>query len=445
MLVARFWMLGASPPGFFSDEAAPAGTVLCFAETGESILGDKHPLFFETGLYPISPVFVYGATPWVRVFGGSIVSFRSFAALFGVLACFGAAAVAYQLYGRLAALFTLTVAACSPWAFQFSRIAWDPALAPAFVVMGFGLCTRKSNWAKVGGGLLLGLSAYVYPPLRLHAALIVVGVLFKLVRQKDRVGAGLVACSAAITVLPMALMLLSGRLMGRYAEVGILSASYRATVPHWYSLPLVAVSNYLQHLSPRFLFWSGDANLRHSTQYFGELGWLEILAVGCAVALFIEAKFRVSEGVALMIWCAATGFLPAALTWQGLPHALRSLSVWPFVAILSGCALAAFAEKRAWLTPVAAIVSIAFCVFFLRVYFVEYPVAAAEYFDADHQRFAENSRNSGDWTKYFEAGRQLPGLSFYYPMQYGGMNCRDVRAKLTTETQRAQRNTERKQ
>jgi 4-amino-4-deoxy-L-arabinose transferase-like glycosyltransferase len=135
MLAVRFWALDMSPPGFYADEAISAGSVSCFAETGESIWGDRYPLFFETKMYPVSPVFVYLGAAWRHVFGGSISAFRSFAALFGILACFGVAVAAYQFWGRLAAIMALSVAALSPWAFQFSRIAWDPAITPALAVL----------------------------------------------------------------------------------------------------------------------------------------------------------------------------------------------------------------------------------------------------------------------------------------------------------------------
>jgi len=125
-------------------------------------------------------------------------------------------------------------------------------------------------------------------------------------------------------------------LMSRYAQIGVFSSGYPDPTARWYRFPGIVLGNYLEHVSVRFLFISGDSNPRHSTQRFGQLGWLEILAVSCAIALVLWQRGRFYQrsrplrGAGIYAWCAATGFVPAALTWESLPHALRSVSVWPF-------------------------------------------------------------------------------------------------------------------
>ena len=103
-----------------------------------------------------------------------------------------------------------------------------------------------------------------------------------------------------------------------------------------------------------YLFFTGDPNLRHSTQIMGELGWLDILALGCFLfaGLFAVARaFRPQPGAAsappsrawsvaaCAILAGAFATLPAALCWEGLPHALRSMGGWPAVAVFTGSVL----------------------------------------------------------------------------------------------------------
>jgi len=443
MLFIRFWKLDVSPPGFDLDEMVAAGSVSCFAQTGESVFGVPHPFFFDARVgSPVSPVFVYMGAAWTRVFGGGIASFRGFAALFGVLACFGAAIAAYFFRGYRAAAWTLAVAALSPWSFHFSRIAWDASLAPAFVIFGFVCAIQRGFLWKIAGGFLLALSAYAYPPLRVHAPLIIVGLLVLLVKRKDPRGALALVTSAALASLPLVWVLLSGNLMVRFGEIGVFSDQYRAlTGGHWYNYPLVFFENYLKHFSPRFLFISGDSNWRHSTQKFGELGWLDILALGCGIVLAAKSwarRFRgrsekgvPSEGIGIVAWCAATGFVPAALTWESLPHALRSISVWPFWAIAAGCLLAAFVERYTWSAPAIVVVALAFSVTFSVAYFRGYPKLSHLHFYVPLKEAAEQAKRSADWQGYFETLATYPqGVNFYYPVQYGGMSCADVRAIL---------------
>jgi hypothetical protein len=202
-------------------------------------------------------------------------------------------------------------------------------------------------------------------------------------------------------------MILSGELLGRYGEIGVFATRYRALIPHWYSYPLIIVENYFKHFSLQFLFIFGDRNLRHSTQQFGELGWLDILALMCGAALFVEFLIRryrnLSEeiatyksGLRICWWCAMTGFVPAALTWEGLPHALRSISVWPFWAIIAGCLLSRFVEKHSWMAPIVALVGLVFCATFLRVYFYGYPseTQTSYYFDVSHKQLAEEAKRT---------------------------------------------------
>jgi 4-amino-4-deoxy-L-arabinose transferase-like glycosyltransferase len=445
MLLLRFWKLDASPPGFAFDEVIAAGTVSCFTQTGESLFGDRHPLFFDAKVgSPLSPVFVYLGTLWGWVFGTSISSFRGFAAFFGVLACVGAAGAAYYFRGRLASILALAVAALSPWSFQFSRIAWDAALAPAFVVFGV-LCAIQggSRW-NIAAGFLLSLSAYAYPPLRVHAFLIVLGLLVFLATRKDRRGLQALLASTTLTSLPLAWLLAFGNLMSRYKEIGIFTERYRqAAAPHthWYDYLQTFIGNYLKHFSYRYLFVSGDGNIVHSTQHFGELGWLDMLAVAAGIAMLVSFLWRRmrsrSEAIKsgrrldILVWCAITGIVPAALTWESLPHALRTLAVWPFWAAIAGCLLAAFVKEHQWAAPVVLAVGLAFSTAFAVEYFEHYPAESRASFFGVYKDLGEQAGRTGDWTAYFRAAATLPPAgTFYYPVVYGGMRCMDLRNSL---------------
>ena len=142
-LVLRFVVLEHSPPGFYGDEFRGALHAICIGETGESAYGERWPVFVRGaggGFY--TPPFLYFSAVWAKVFGYSIASFRAIAAFFSVLTIVALYGWVRRAAGPEIAAWSAFVAALSPWSFQFSRIAWDPPLAPAFLMLGLWAWTQ---------------------------------------------------------------------------------------------------------------------------------------------------------------------------------------------------------------------------------------------------------------------------------------------------------------
>ena len=105
-------------------------------------------------------------------------------------------------------------------------------------------------------------------------------------------------------------------------------------------------------------FWQGDCNWRHNFACKPELPPLiaAVFLIGAALAL--RALFKTyakaeeltrGNALTLMAW---TGFmtLPATLTAEGLPHALRAIGMIPAVMLLAGFGTdRLLAHTRAWL------------------------------------------------------------------------------------------------
>ena len=132
--VLRFIGLELSPPGFYADESYGATQVICLWQTGADFFGNKYPLFSISGPgEPIySPTYLYGQLIWTAVFGHGIAAFRSYAAIITTLTVLFLYLYAKNLLNSKAALYIAFVATVMPWSWQFSRIAWDPPLAPFF-------------------------------------------------------------------------------------------------------------------------------------------------------------------------------------------------------------------------------------------------------------------------------------------------------------------------
>ena len=86
------------------------------------------------------------------------------------------------------------------------------------------------------------------------------------------------------------------------------------------------LANFFKHLSPSFLFISGDANRRHSTGYVGELYYLDFFLL--IFAIYGLVRYQRHLGLFFLVWLVVS-IIPSSLTLEGSPHALRILPGLP--------------------------------------------------------------------------------------------------------------------
>lgn len=406
LISALFRLNPSSPSGFFIDEAAISAQVLCFQQSGHNLQGVHLPLFTEVlgGGY-LTPTYLYPASGWVSIFGGSIASFRIFAGVCSLFFLGGVYLFARRIWNSQTAGWLATLAASiSPWAFQFAKIAWDPAIAPAFLAWGFALLWGKRNWEAILSGALLSLAAYAYPPLRVQIAIILPFALYSLWSTTKNLRHGLMTFLTLILVsLPLIMATASGEIQGRFEMLsvfnpGFLSESYGSTNPAYAFVAIV--DNLTKLLSPSFLFSRGDLNLRHSTGSFGIWSWLDLLAL---VAVFIEIarglrKHRTwsVRGPAVVVAIGyLAGLIPAALTWESNPHALRSIGSILFLSVATGGALRQLWSERFAGRILIIAISFIFLVSFQRDFFGPYKVRSEIWFDDSVSRLATTLGDSG--------------------------------------------------
>ena len=84
----------------------------------------------------------------------------------------------------------------------------------------------------------------------------------------------------------------------------------------------------------------------HSTRTVGILSWVESVSILFGFGLMVWYVFRTKikdwikpREVQLLLFILLQifiGIIPSALTHEGIPHALRPIGAWPFVALASG-------------------------------------------------------------------------------------------------------------
>jgi hypothetical protein len=452
---ARFYRTDL-PLGFYRDEAAIAGNAMCLAESGRTLDGAHWPLVTQVlGGGHSSVVWLAPVVLWNHAIGASIPAERAFAALCGTVVVAGVFFLGwFATNSRRIGGYAALAAAVSPWAFQFSRVAWDAAIAPAYLVWALALlcwCTSgarrtESRWVRwitlTTSALLFAATCISYPPLRVEVPLVLLAfVIWKRSFVRERLPeAALFTLVFVAATADLWLMTANGTIQSRYNELSVFNAAYwadRGVTSHsriahgmW-----LFVKNLFAHFSPTYLFVSGDAQPRHSTQSFGEWSWLDGLALACAAIIAALRRARPSGWLMFAAFGYLAGVIPAALTWEGVPHALRSIGALPFLFVIVGSATNSIGDRvprvQQLLPAIASVVAASYFVAYSAVFFGSYAAGAGDAFDVevvqkllDPEFIDQVVAADRAGTLNVDDAQSYPALALrYYELRTGGVRC----------------------
>ena len=391
----RFYDLSSNPVGMFRDEVSTGYDAYSILKTGRDQYGEVLPLFARSfGDYNES-LYRFLVVPSVFFFGLTEFAVRFPAAVIGVLTVFIFYFLVRVLFDERVALTAAFLLAVSPWHVVFSRVGFRAILFPFFFSLGlyWFFKSNKKFFGGPGGGfskkppgrrrhyivlsaVAFSFALYSYSSARVFVPLFLIVltvVYFKDLKEQRR--HAVIAGIILITVLVvLAFHWLSPEGMARAG------ATVRVDVGLW-------IKNYISYFSPDFLFFNGDANLRHSIRGVGQLYILEIFTVIAGLIGIVVAFVKTKDKKWLVL---ASGILlypvPAALTEPG--HALRAIIGCVFFPMVSAYGLywaVDFIKKKFLKTVV--IVGVLLTVFagflsFGRNYFFEYPYYS--WFDWDY-------------------------------------------------------------
>ncbi len=439
LIVVHYVGLTTSPPGFFVDEAGAAAHTMCLAHNLTNCNGDFLPLFSQTwGEGRVGPVFSYISMLWVLVFGGSISSFRSLSVTVTLLTLIPTALIAYHVSKnkRLVA-FVVVTCLLSPWAFHSGRIAWDPPFVACFLMSSVYFLLRCEAQRRFGtcvlSAILAVIAALAYPPALAHLfflyAIVFPWFIFK--KKTLRLSHGIIFGTTFCLLLFLVLTSDLSTVAERTGTVSIFSADPRNPTAN--GTPQARLwqffTNIILHLDPRYLFLTGDDILRHSVYNFGLVSWpvtiaLCSLVVLKGVSLFTSNRRMLTEESGELLFLALSGYvaacMAASLTWDSLPHALRSLSGWPFLCLAGAVALERITRTQvvSWTIVLSSAI---YLHSFYSYYFTVFPEQANWWFDSDVTNRIHGG--SGDRIKWEEAmhRRQYSSLAkSYFRMAYWG-------------------------
>jgi 4-amino-4-deoxy-L-arabinose transferase-like glycosyltransferase len=327
----RFYHLTTTPPGLYPDEAMDGNNASEVATTGH------YQVFYpedngREGLYVNLialefQLFHAPHEPWVV---------RLPAAIAGVLTVLGLYFLMAELFGYEVALLAAFLLATSFWHINFSRIGFRAILAPLLLVWASWLLikmfkaakTNAATWYAIAAGIVYGLGFYTYIAYRISPMLLLLFVPFFMKYKDFWKRAALFLVVTFLVALPIGYYFLTnpGSFFGRTSEISVTSASSPLTT--------FAVNFAKTMLEINV---HGDYNWRQNVSGAPELFWpvgiLFLIGIVWALWWLFKNKFTRSLpntfGLLFVFAWFILGALPAAISNEGIPHALRSILMLP--------------------------------------------------------------------------------------------------------------------
>lgn len=433
--IVRFAYLDLFPPLLLQDEANIGFNAISIAKTGRDEWGVFYPLNFHSFGDNKQPVYIYATTLIYLVTGWQPALPRIPSAIAGTMTVFLVAIlIKKKLKSKYTALVVALIVAVSPWAIHLSRMALEANLALTFflggmVAMSYSKGKYPLRWLSLAA-LCFALSAYTYIAYRFVVAVWLVVTTVQdywtehqrnLFEWKNLIYSKSVFLLVATGLLILPTVFLAGNFT-RYNQTALITPDVITAHLHLYqdtcflvgnavhfppldhicrivwnakTLPVeLLLQNTIQHLSPQFLFFTGDSTINRNPTQSGMLYWFlfPIYGVGFALA------FKNWQKYSWLLWGWLITLIPSILT--GSPHFIRLVVNLPFTLFLIALGIQWLGEKWRW-THLALIVctSISFGFFILK-----YPIIV---FENSHEFLAHSQEASKVAYAYWQQGKTV--------------------------------------
>lgn len=320
----RLWQLENIPQGIYPDEAMNANDAL--TSPGKIFYPNNNG---REGLWINLIALSFS------IFGISVWSFKIVPAIAGILTVIGLYLAAKEIFrnekGRKAiALLASFFLAISFWHVNFSRIGFRAILVPLVMTFAFYFLLKGFRtgrfWYFVAAGIIFGLGFHTYISFRLAVLLLPIIFLIYFKQREFFAKSTVFLIFVFITALPIGIYFLQNPefFISRAGGISVFSQDNpvlefaKSLVTH------LAMFNFL-----------GDGNWRHNLADSPQLFW----PVGILFLIGITASLKKALSSAIYILPSAWLFimlLPGALSYEGIPHALRTIGAIPPAYILAG-------------------------------------------------------------------------------------------------------------
>lgn len=360
----RIIFLSRIPSGFEHDEAVHGYDAYSILLTQRDEYGNFIPLFLKaTGDYR-SSIYSLMAVPLIKFLGLNEFATRLPAALAGILTVLIVYYLVKELFNnqQLAAVSALLLA-ISPWHVLHSRLAFQGIYFPLLFCLGllfFVKSFQKANYLILSS-LVLGLSLWTYYPARGFVPLFLLGLTLIFRQHLWRIrGRTVIAVAVFLSIfIFLSSFWFSPAGMARAQSVG-LTRDVR-----------VLIYQYFTYLSPIFLFFEGDRELK-IIPLIGNLYRFELITVTAGIFFLLKGNQEQDledqrKIPSILIWWLISYPFPSAIASQAL--ITRGVIGVPLYAILSAYGISRAAKlfaarkRRYFLFCTTVIVTTSFLLF----------------------------------------------------------------------------------
>jgi len=326
-LALRLANLSENPPGFFPDEASTAYDAWCLRQEGIDQHGQSWPFFFTSFADDLTGTYRYLTLLSQLFFGDTVTAVRLPAAISSCLTLLFLFLSVRRSTGFYPALLAFALLVFSPWHLPYSRTGQRIMLLPLALSIWFWFWLRYRDKPSLNNTiahwLFLGLSIYTYVAARVVVPLLALFLLIDQLihRRKDwkKLVLGLIVFVLVLSPIFLHALDQPEKFGLRFKQVSVFNTGANPLQ----SISLVAI-NYFSHFSIDYLFKCGDLNIRHSLNKTGVLFWTQIPFL---LAGLVEMFRRRDRTTWLVLFWLVISPLPAALSRDGNPHALRSVAM----------------------------------------------------------------------------------------------------------------------
>jgi len=368
----RFYRLGQSPARLTHDEMSIGYNAYSILKTGKDEWGRALPLDFEAFGDHKLPAYIYATIPFISIFGLNSISIKIVSLISGLFLVLLIYLLASNLtknkeIGLIAAFLT----AINPWPVHLSRMALESNLALILLISGIYLLIKAENKGKnklryILSAVLIAVSWYSYISYRIISGLLVFGIFAYSIIIKKKIANQfkLWLFVFVIVLLPLFNSLFGVSGLARAKQVSIFTnpgiemtinekrsfcylsgGKYFANIcKFFFHKPAEYykqfATNYLNYLSPSFLFLEGDKLSYLANPGYGE--FFSILTPFYIMGFYLLLNLK-SFGASLIKMLFFIAPIPSALT--GPPQIVRGSALMPVVIIMIAFGIYAFINK----------------------------------------------------------------------------------------------------
>ena len=357
--ILRVYKINSLP--LYGDELTIVYDSYSILKTGRDQTGEFLPLTLKMGAGRPAG-YVYASIPFVAMFGPSIWGVRGLSVLSGLGIIILMYFLSKKIFSEKVGLTASFLTSISLWDIYLSRAGFEAHFALFLTLFGVVLFLYKKY---VPMAILWGLAVFTYPtfkltiPLMFIALTLFMGIKRLLVEKTFYISIVILLTFAGFAINET----FKGRSEERFLRLNVLSdtkviqssiqkineqrnlSSLPNTIkPLIYNKPLmytrILFENYIENLSPQFLYLRGDRNPRHNPGEWGMLYLVELPLL--FTGLYSLTKFQKKNLILLMTWIL---IVPLATMFLGQTHALRNNLMLPPLILISSYALVNLSSK----------------------------------------------------------------------------------------------------